>query len=66
LADLLLRRKAYKEQMDDMLCQYVFPEFASPRGHMRARVSVQYTVNMAVIEAVRDMTQCGIDCVTSS
>lgn len=37
LADLLLRRKAYKEQMDDMLCQYVFPEFASPRGHMRAR-----------------------------
>ncbi|GFG30315.1 hypothetical protein Cfor_02128 [Coptotermes formosanus] len=37
LADLLLKKKAYKEQMDDMLCQYVFPEFASPRGHMRAR-----------------------------
>jgi len=52
--------------MDDMLCQYVFPEFASPRGHMRARVSVQYAVHMAIIEAVYDMTQCGIDCVTSS
>lgn len=52
MADLLLRRKAYKEQMDDMLCQYVFPEFASPRGHMRARVSVQWMVHIAVIAAV--------------
>ena len=54
MADLLLRRKAYKEQMDDMLCQYVFPEFASPRGHMRARVSVQWTVHIIVIAAVYD------------
>ncbi|PSN35756.1 Importin-7 [Blattella germanica] len=37
LADVLLKKKLYKEQMDDMLCQYVFPEFTSPRGHMRAR-----------------------------
>lgn len=25
--------------MDKMLLQYVFPEFNSPHGHMRARVS---------------------------
>ncbi|XP_069686580.1 importin-7 isoform X4 [Periplaneta americana] len=37
LADVLLKKKTYKEEMDDMLCQYVFPEFTSPRGHMRAR-----------------------------
>ncbi|XP_063236920.1 importin-7 [Bacillus rossius redtenbacheri] len=37
LADVLMKKKLYKEQMDTMLCQYVFPEFGSPRGHMRAR-----------------------------
>lgn len=41
MADVLLKKKFYKEQMDDMLCQYVFPEFTSPRGHMRARVSIR-------------------------
>lgn len=28
--------------MDKMLLQYVFPEFNSPHGHMRARVSDDY------------------------
>ncbi|XP_063986834.1 importin-7 isoform X2 [Diachasmimorpha longicaudata] len=37
LADILLKKKVYKEQMDKMLMQYVFPEFNSPHGHMRAR-----------------------------
>lgn len=37
LADILLKTKFYKEQMDKMICQYVFPEFSSPHGHMRAR-----------------------------
>lgn len=40
LADVLLKKKTYKERMDEMLLQYVFPEFNSPRGHMRARVNV--------------------------
>lgn len=30
--------------MDKMLLQYVFPEFNSPHGHMRARVSDAYIV----------------------
>ncbi|XP_075230091.1 importin-7 msk [Lycorma delicatula] len=37
LADVLLKKNPYKDQMDKLLCQYVFPEFNSPRGHMRAR-----------------------------
>lgn len=28
--------------MDKMLLQYVFPEFNSPHGHMRARVNNSY------------------------
>lgn len=39
LAEILLKRKVYKEQMEKILVQYVFPEFNSPHGHMRARVS---------------------------
>ncbi|CAB0029281.1 unnamed protein product [Trichogramma brassicae] len=37
LADILLKKKLYKDQMDKMLMQYVFPEFNSPHGHMRTR-----------------------------
>lgn len=37
LADILLKKPAYKDQMDKLICQYVFPEFSSPHGHMRAR-----------------------------
>lgn len=37
LADVLLKKKAYREQLDQLFIKYVFPEFASPRGHMRAR-----------------------------
>ncbi|KAH0535773.1 importin-7 [Cotesia glomerata] len=37
LADVLLKKNLYKEQMDKMLMSYVLPEFSSPHGHMRAR-----------------------------
>ncbi|XP_046688941.1 LOW QUALITY PROTEIN: importin-7-like, partial [Homalodisca vitripennis] len=37
LADILLKKALYKDQMDTLLQQYVFPEFGSARGHMRAR-----------------------------
>lgn len=37
LADILLKKPLYKDQMDTLLQQYVFPEFGSAHGHMRAR-----------------------------
>lgn len=37
LADVLLKKKIYKEQLDQLFLKYVFPEFGSARGHMRAR-----------------------------
>lgn len=37
LADVLLKKKLYRDQMETMLTTYVLPEFASPHGHMRAR-----------------------------
>lgn len=48
LADVLIRKKIYKEQMERMLCQHVFPEFASPHGHMRARVKLIFQANIRV------------------
>ncbi|XP_031553148.1 importin-7-like [Actinia tenebrosa] len=37
LADLLLKKKNYKDQLENMLVQHVFPEFTSPHGFIRAR-----------------------------
>jgi hypothetical protein len=37
LADVLLRKKVYRDQLDQLFIKYVFPEFNSDRGHMRAR-----------------------------
>jgi hypothetical protein len=37
LADILLKKKAYKGQMEEFLVQIVFPEFHSSFGHLRAR-----------------------------
>lgn len=37
LADILLKKKAYKEKMEEFLVQIVFPEFSSSYGHLRAR-----------------------------
>ncbi|CAG9857750.1 unnamed protein product [Phyllotreta striolata] len=37
LADILLRKKMYRDQLDQLFIKYVFPEFDSDRGHMRAR-----------------------------
>ncbi|KAK7056572.1 importin-7 [Halocaridina rubra] len=34
---VLLKKKIYKDQMETMIAQYVFPEFQSPYGFMRAR-----------------------------
>lgn len=37
LADVLLKKRAYKDQIENMFVQYVFPQFNNVRGHMRAR-----------------------------
>lgn len=37
LADILLKKKLYREQLDQFFIKYVFPQFSSDRGHMRAR-----------------------------
>jgi len=37
LADILLKKKIYKDQMELMLVTHVFPEFQSPHGFLRAR-----------------------------
>ena len=37
LADILLKKPLYKTQMEQLLAQFVFPEFVSPHGHLRAR-----------------------------
>lgn len=37
LADVLMKRRIYRDQVENMLMTYVFPEFQNPAGHMRAR-----------------------------
>ncbi|CAG0897126.1 unnamed protein product [Darwinula stevensoni] len=37
LADILLKKQLYKDQMETVLVTYLFPEFKSPQGFLRAR-----------------------------
>ncbi|XP_037934798.1 importin-7 isoform X2 [Teleopsis dalmanni] len=37
LADVLLKKDVYRDQVETMLTTYVFPEFQNSTGHMRAR-----------------------------
>ncbi|KAI1285586.1 Importin-7 [Halotydeus destructor] len=37
VADILLKKNVYKEQMEQMLAAYVFPHFENPHGYLRAR-----------------------------
>ncbi|KAJ8867272.1 hypothetical protein PR048_031071 [Dryococelus australis] len=61
LADVLMKKKLYKDQMDTMVCQYVFPEFGSAQGHMRARAcwvlhhlsDIKFKQEAVLAEAVR-------------
>ncbi|XP_011502496.1 PREDICTED: importin-7 isoform X2 [Ceratosolen solmsi marchali] len=61
LADVLLKKNIYKDQMDKMLMQYVFPEFNSLQGHMRTRAcwvlhyfaEIKFKQENILIEAVR-------------
>ncbi|XP_048004501.1 importin-7 [Leguminivora glycinivorella] len=61
LSDLLIKKKFYKEEIDSLLSQYVFPEYSNPLGYMRARacwvlhcfVTVRFKSEPLLVEAVR-------------
>jgi len=38
MAEVLMKKKQYKSQLESMLVTHVFPEFRSELGYMRARV----------------------------
>merc|ERR1719348_2542871 len=61
MADILLKKPVYKEQMEKFLVEIVFPEFNSPHGHLRARAcwvlhyfsDVKYQNEQVLAEAFR-------------
>ncbi|CAH0401822.1 unnamed protein product [Chilo suppressalis] len=61
LNEIVMKKKCYKDEIDSLLSQYVFPEFQSPLGYMRARAcwvlhcfaSVQFKSEPLLLEAVR-------------
>lgn len=60
LHDILMKKKSYREELSPLLSQYVYPEFGSPLGHMRARVcwvlqcfsSIRFKTDGLLLEAV--------------
>ena len=40
LCDKLKQTDPYKSELEHMLVQYIFPEFNSPAGHLRAKVFI--------------------------
>lgn len=61
LSDVLMKKKFYRDQIDSLITQYVFPQFQSPLGYMRARAcwvlhyfaSVRFKSDQILVEAVR-------------
>ncbi|CAK1554699.1 unnamed protein product [Leptosia nina] len=61
LSDVLIKKKMYKDEIDKLLSQYVFPEFNSPYGYMRARAcwvlhcfaSINFKSEALLAEALR-------------
>lgn len=61
LNEILMKKKFYKEEIDSLLSQYVFPEFQSPMGYMRARAcwvlhgfaSIRFKTEALLMESVR-------------
>jgi hypothetical protein len=45
VAPVLIKKKAYKDQVEMMLTTYVFPEFQSLHGFLRARVTTHFILN---------------------
>lgn len=65
VADILLRKQEYRDNMEPMLTTYIFPEFQNPHGHMRARAcwvlckfsEVKFKNPAVLVEALRLATQ---------
>ena len=36
LADVLLKKKIFKDQVENLIVSYVFPEFSSPNGEFKS------------------------------
>lgn len=61
LNELLIKKKLYKDEIDSLLSQYVFPEFQSPMGYMRARAcwvlhgfaNIRFKSEALLVESVR-------------
>lgn len=61
LAEILLKKKVYRNEVEQMLMTYIFPEFNSPHGHMRARAcwvlhsfsDANYKNQQVLAEAIR-------------
>uniref|UniRef100_A0A2H1WJJ8 SFRICE_011739 n=1 Tax=Spodoptera frugiperda TaxID=7108 RepID=A0A2H1WJJ8_SPOFR len=61
LNDILIKKKMYKDEIDSLLSQYVFPEFLSPLGYMRARAcwvlhsfgNIRFKNDQLLLEAIR-------------
>ncbi|XP_019855725.1 PREDICTED: importin-7-like [Amphimedon queenslandica] len=51
-AEVLMKKKTYKAQLEPMLVAHVFPEFSSPFGYMRARACwmIQYFSEISFTE----------------
>lgn len=59
LAEVLPKKKVFKDQVESLLVQYVFPGFQAPQGHLRARccwvlhcfsdIKIKDPANLAVI-----------------
>lgn len=64
LVEVMLKKSAFKDQMDKILLQYVLPEFNSPHGHLRARAcwtlyhfsNIKFTQEAILVEAVKLIT----------
>ncbi|KPU74864.1 uncharacterized protein Dana_GF26794 [Drosophila ananassae] len=55
LANVLLKKAQYRDQVESMLTTYVFPEFQNPAGHMRARACwvLHYFCRLYLAEIMR-------------
>lgn len=66
LADILLKKNLYKDQMEAMLVSYVFPEFQSSFGYLRARAcwvlhyfcAIPFRIEVNLVQALQLTQNC--------
>lgn len=52
LCDKLKQTEPYKSELENMLVQHVFPEFSSPIGHLRAKVSFLFYLHCNLLSVI--------------